>query len=284
MSCNYNYNCNCNNSQSNTTSSQCSSSTTNCCKGLSIPRFSVAKAQTICAYVNRIFDEQVGTGTALFGTLSTTLPSHSVTTILTNPNTACCQPCQIGAGTSFTTNNCTTSQLLTLTPTTAITASQILINGVTVPNLTTNTDGTYTISVGTNNRIPSAYCTLPNLGTPSTLMIQSAGPWQYTAQHDLYGTMNYNGQSCNFHVTVNNIDPSTIPNNATSTLMIQSLCIPTTSSTINLSLNGSLSLISPVLTYDTVTSSVQVTGSEVIVPKITAEVLQPTKVCFQAMM
>lgn len=291
MTCNNN--CNCNKSKATSTTlsvpNPCSATppancnpVVNCCTGLSMPKFNVAKAQTVCVYVDQIYDSQVGSGTALFNTLQTTLPNYIVSTVLNSTNPACCQGCSIGAGAFFTINTCTSSNLLTLAPD-PLTASQILINGVTIPNLVANPDGTYTVNVGLNNGIPSPSCELINAGTPSSLIIESAGPWNYTVQHDLYGCVNYNGQTCNFHVTVSNVTASTIPNNGTSTLMIPQLCIPASNSTVNLSLNGSISLISPVVVFDTITNSVQVTGTEVIVPQVTAEVLQPTKVCLQAM-
>lgn len=290
MSCNCsntNTKCNCSNSSSGSSTNPffpCTTVPSNaCCQGLSLPKFNVAKAKTICGYIDRIYDNQIGQGSALFDIITTDTIAYGITTVLTNKNPSCCTPCTLGSGAVFIPNDCRVSTLLTLTTTIPFTNNQVFINGVTIPELILNPDGSYTAYLGTNNGVPAQDCANVGLGTKSTVMIKDVGPWSYTATSDIYGTMNYNGQSCAFKITLTNVTPQ-IADTESTTFMVQNICIPTVQSTINFNITGTISIVNPIITYDAVNQIVNISASAVIVPQLNMEVLQKTKVCLQAML
>lgn len=287
QNCSPTANCNCGstgNVPSSTANFPCTTTPSSvCCQGLTIPKFNVAKAKTICGYIDRIYDQKIGQGSALFDVITTNTTDYSISTVLTPQSANCCTPCSIGAGATFFPADCQNSVLLSLTTTIPISSSQVLVNGATIPQLVQNSDGSYTAYLGTNNGVPVASCEAQGLGTRSTLMIQNVTSWTYTAETKLYGTMNYNGQSCNFVITVDNVSPQVTDTNS-STFIVQNLCIPSQKATINFNLTGSITLVNPNITYDSTNNIVVITANGVILPQINVEVLEKTKVCVQALL
>lgn len=287
--------CNCNQPPSNacvcqgTTSSKQSLKTcpttpaSSCCQGMTVPKFNVSKAKTICGYIDRIYDYEVGPGSAIFDNITTDTIAYSTSIVVTSPISNCCVPCSLASNSVFNVSDCQIATLTSLTPGTALTVGNVLVNGSPVNSLTLNANGSYTATLSQSNAVPLSDCYEAGLGTKSTFMITNAGnPWFYSGNYQLYGTVNTAGQNCNFQLNFQEIAPTTATT-TTSTFIIQNICIPDENATLNFYINGVVDLITPSVVYDPVSQTPIVNTNVAISPNVTVEVLQKTKVCMQAM-
>lgn len=273
MSYNYNkYNCN------NTTEvNKCDNSL--CCEGLSKVKFNVAKAKTICAYVDRIYDGKDGSGSPLFHAV-TTNPIDYISTLSLKPlNDNCCTTCAVGEDALFFIDNCPTVELLDINLATAPTAAKVLVNGAAVLAVADLGNSDYLVTLQDSNIINIPEC--EGTGKKSTLMLDTVGTWTYRAKYKLSGNMNYSGQTCKFEAVIEStIDVA--PDTTASTLIVQGICIPSKEAKINLSIGGKISIINPQLSYDPVANAPILVANVVIIPTVDAEVVENKKVCIQA--
>ncbi|MGL4849549.1 MAG: hypothetical protein ACRC28_11630 [Clostridium sp.] len=275
MSYNYNSKCNCNNTNE---VKKCENSL--CCDGLSKVKFNVAKAKTICAYVDRIYDGKSGSGSPLFHALTTNATDYISTLSLKPLNENCCTTCAVGDDALFFVDNCPTVELLDINVVTAPTPAKVLVNGAAVAAVADLGNSDYKVTLLDANIINIPEC--EGTGKKSTLMLDTIGTWTYRAKYKLNGTMNYSGQTCKFEAVIEStIDVA--PDTAASTLIVQELCIPSKEAKINLSIGGKISIINPQLSYDPVANAPILKANIVIIPTVDAEVIENKKVCMQAM-
>lgn len=255
-----------------------------CCNGQIPPKFNIAKAQTICCYVDRIFDSKCITGSAIFDSITTDTISYSTSFVTNNKNPMCCVPCSLNSTSNFYPSDSIMSDLISLSPVTPLTLSNVLVNGVPVTNLVQNIDGSYTASIGDTLDNDSEVCDNPNSGVRSTLLVTNVGnPWNYMATHTIYGLLNTSGQCCDFKLNFENLKAKSAQTQS-STFMVQNICIPPHSESITFSFNGSVSLLNPIITFDTISNLPIVSGNIVINPIMSIEILQKTKACIQAIL
>lgn len=273
--CNNTWNCNCNKPEPK----KCDNSL--CCDGLATVKFNVAKAKTICAYVDRVFDEKDGSGSPLFHDLTTDATDYISTLTLKNPNENCCTACTVGEEAVFFVDNCPQVELVDINVT-APTPAQVLVNGAAVLAVEDLGNSDFLVTLQDANIIDIPDCD-ESAGKKSTLMLDALTPWTYRATYKLSGTMNYSGQTCKFEALIESTT-DLAPDTVASTLIVQHLCIPSKEAKIRLSIGGQISIINPQITYDATDNIPILDADVVIIPTVSAEVIENKKVCIQALL
>lgn len=277
-----------------------------CCTGITVNKFNPSQAETIFAYINRIFDGKIGPGSALVESITTSTIPYTTQAQYTACGTNCCGTtnCTVGVGAVFTVEN-VVSELISLRVTTTIPAGSVFVNGTSIPNAPTNNgDGTYTVSITSANSVPNSLCTNPQdkkcVGTKSTMMLNNIAGWTYLAQHTITGKVNYLGNMCNFCAVIKDNTTGgantangghTIPSATTSTMILQDLCIPSAQSQITLSFRGNITLLNPILSIQlqnpadpNSATQLVLQANAIVTPEVVGEVVERTRACLQVML
>lgn len=192
---------------------------------------------------------------------------------------SCCgDNCQITNGSVFTVDR-TFAVATVLTPSSAIAASNITVNGSAVNDVTSE-NGIYTVDISNlENEISKTECECKGLPTKNFFMINGITGWNFTGQLIVEGTVNTNGSICNFRLTTEVNTPVSITGNTT--FAVPKVSIPCSvhgiSPVIQFTFGGIANILKPEITIanDTVT----MTASLIVEPTINLEVTRKTLMC-----
>lgn len=264
----------------------CGGKTDNCCNGQTC-KFDPSKVKCVCTYMDLIFGESKAPGSTLFATIDTTTTADFVITNEYKPTDHCCNPCVIDATSSFTIDSTKVNLKRFAYTGTTITSGDILVNGSPVISVVTTPNG---LIATVNPSILDEDCIDSEKGTKATILLNSLAPWEYIASLVLCGKVTTNGTTCKYRMTIENI--ASVPGAVTtpSTFVASDLCLPPNEGTSPIVLDIRFSAFSQLInqTITPVTNAAGVVvpvlnGSLMLNTKADIQVLQNTKVCFNAM-
>lgn len=264
----------------------CSTPKAACCTGIKADRFDSSKAQTIIAYVDKIFDGKLRQGSALIESVDTITPVNAYTVNSQFSPINCCTgtTANITVGTTFVVES-VESELLEINLVT-LASNLVFINGATVPEALRLESNRYSIGLAQRNLVPLS--NEEGAGTKSSLMLSGIGEWSYKARHKITGKANSQGQVNNFCITVENITSHTMTG-LNSTLLIPEICIPSMNSRVQTVFDGKVTMLNPVITVTASTIAnaapiINVQSNIVITPEVVAEVIETQRVWMNVIM
>lgn len=256
-----------------------------CCKGDTCV-FDPSKAKCICSYMDILFSENATPGSPFFFDFDSNDGSnYTINAKYKSTDPHCCMPCVIDDSSIFEIDSAkVTFTLFQLVST--LNPDSLLINGTPVPaELTPSSNLIATIP----NSFLSEDCSECNKGTSVTAVLNKGGTWKMIMKVELCGRVKTNTNTCKFIILFENDVPSAeifIVNE--SVFVAPNICLPNVESTEPIKLNTQFSatanLITPSITVESVDPVVlRLTGNMMVNPSANIQIMQNTKVCFNAM-
>lgn len=260
----------------------------NCCTGGSCPNsscvYNPSKAKCICTYLDVVYDEKNAVGSTVLNPITTNATDYLINAKY-EANNGCCTPCTIDETSVFTIESAKVTIKSFLLNNQVITPNLVLVDGLPVLSITPVGNG-YTAIV--DPAVIDNKCSCQNLGSKASVLLTDIGPWNYIAKYDLCGKVTTGGNTCKFHITIENLPtvPGTIVD--LSTFVAPEVCLPPQKQgqPINLDIQflGIGQIINPTLTFVQATQSVVLTATLMLNAQANLRIMENTKVCFNAML
>lgn len=262
--------------------------TDKCCKG-DVYDIDLSKTKCVCSYMDIIFSEKTVTGAPIFFNLDTgNGEEYNIKAEYKPLDHNCCTKCTIDTTSKFEIDDIN----VTIKPFNLVSPKNgdVFIDGELV-SYQVSPQGNLEASI--SSMILDKDCSDLCKGTKVSILLNNLESWNFIGKIDLCGTVTTNSVTCKFKVTFETKSLG-ITTSLPSTFVAPQICIPNINEDGNINLIARFSaiaqLISPSLsavlldpTDDQSPVVLTLTGNTMISPMANLEIIQNTKVCFNAM-
>lgn len=248
------------------------------------------KVKCVCSYMDIIFSEDTVSGSPLFFNLDTgTGSGYTIKAEYKSLDSLCCIPCTIDTSSQFDIESIkvTIKSFVLSGP---VQANSVLVNGTPIVS---SLDENSLIA-----NIPTTFldenCSYCDKGTKVSILLNSLQSWNFIAKIDICGKVTTNSTTCKFKIFfTNDVPDGSINVNSPSTFVAPEICLPNSNEyspiILDVRFSASSQLIAPSLSAilsdpaDPTSIVLTLTGNLILNPSANMQIIQNTKVCFNAM-